>query len=94
MMALGSQEKQEIRNNILDFEKRIEEMHLEFQKYRQGDAERMPDWQKLERDMFIFSRRKIFDLGLSKNLERIMFKFQNRKKIWLQWAEEYHKVIK
>ena len=91
-MALGGQEKQEIRNAILDFEKRIEEMHLEFQKYRQGDAERMPDWQKLERDMFIFSRRKIFDLGLSKNLDRIMFKFQNRKKIWLQWAEEYHKA--
>ena len=91
-MALGSQEKQEIRNTILNFDKRVEEMHLEFQKYRQGDAERMPEWEKLERDMFIFSKRKIIDLELSKNLERIMFKFQNRKKMWLQWAEEYHKA--
>ena len=91
-MELGSQEKQETRNTILDFDKRLEEMHLEFQKYRQGDAERRPDLEKLERDMFMFSKRKIFDLELSKNLERIMFKFQNRKKIWLQWVEEYHKA--
>ena len=28
---------------------------------------------------------------LSKHLERIMFKFQNRKKIWLNWVEEVHR---
>jgi len=79
-------ENLEIRNKILGFEKRIEEMHLEFGRFRHGDRETMPDWQGLEREIFVFSRRKIFDLELSKNLDRVMFKFQNRKKI----NKEFH----
>ena len=91
---VGSQERQKTRNKINDFEKRIDEMQLEFGKFRHGDRETMPDWQGLEKEIFIFSKRKIFDLELSKNLDRIMFKFQTRKKIWIQWAEEYHHNIK
>ena len=90
----ASQETQKIRNEIIAFEKRINEMHLEFDKYRHGDAEKMPEWERLERDLFYFSKRKIFSLELSNNLDRIMHKFQNRKKIWLNWAEEYQRSAK
>jgi hypothetical protein len=51
----------------------------------------MPDWEKLERDLLVFSRRKLFDLELSKHLERVLYKFQTRKRIWLKWAEEFQK---
>jgi len=86
---LISKESQETRSSILDFEKRIEEMHLSFQKYCQGVESRMPDYERLERDLIFFSRRKIFDLELSKQLDRILYKFQNRKRIWVKWAEEF-----
>ena len=42
---LISKEIQETRSKILDFEKRIEEMHLDFQKYCQGIEPRMPDYE-------------------------------------------------
>ena len=58
---LISKESQETRSTILDFEKRIEEMHLSFQKYCQGVESRMPDYERLESDLIFFSRRKIFD---------------------------------
>ncbi|MGD8386928.1 MAG: hypothetical protein PVG49_07285 [Desulfobacteraceae bacterium] len=87
---LISTQNREIRDAVVRFDRRIEEMHLEFQKYRTGDARKMPEWQALEREILVFSKRKIPDLELSKQLERVMLKFQNRKKIWLRWIEEYH----
>jgi hypothetical protein len=88
-----SKEIQETRSKIFDFEKRIEEMHLDFQKYCQGLDPRMPDYENLERELLFFSRRKIFDLELSKQLDRILYKFQNRKRIWLRWAEEFQQGV-
>lgn len=87
-MALSS-ELQQTRNRILDYEKRIEDMHLDFQRYCQGLDPRMPDYAGLEREILLFSRRKIFDLELSKQLDRVLYKFQNRKRIWVRWAEEF-----
>ncbi len=85
-----TQEGQATRTAILDFEKRIDEMHSNFWKYSQGIEHKVPDWERLEKDVLLFSRRKIPDLELSKQLERIQYKFQNRKKIWLRWIEEVH----
>jgi len=85
---LISGENIETRNRLSDFERRIEDMHLEFYKYYTGEERRLPDMQKFERDILVFSRKKIMDLELSKNLDRVLFKFQNRKKIWLAWVEE------
>ena len=87
---LISKEHQKTRDAIFDFEKRIDEMHLDFQKYHFGEEHKMPEWEKLERNLLLFSRKKIFDLQLSKQLDRILYKFQNRRKIWLTWAEEVH----
>ncbi len=88
-----SKELQETRSKILAFEKRIEEMHLDFQKYCQGLDPKMPDHEGLERELLFFSRRKIFDLELSKQLDRILYKFQNRRRIWLRWAEEFQEDV-
>jgi hypothetical protein len=90
---LISKEIQETRSKILDFEKRIEEMHLDFQKYCQGLDPKMPDYERLERELLFFSRRKIFDLELSKQLDRILYKFQNRKRIWVRWADEFQQGV-
>ncbi len=89
-----SKEIQETRSKIFDFEKRIEEMHLDFQKYCQGLDPRMPDYENLERELLFFSRRKIFDLELSKQLDRILYKFQNRKRIWLRWVEDFQQGVR
>jgi len=88
-----SKELQETRSRILDLEKRIEEMHLNFQRYCQGLDPKMPDHERLERELLSFSRRKIFDLELSKQLDRILYKFQNRKRIWVRWAEEFQQGV-
>ena len=88
---LISKEIQETRNRLLDFEKRIDDMHLDFQKYSQGIEVKMPDYERLERELLLFSRRKIFDLQISNQLDRILYKFQNRKKIWLKWADEFQR---
>jgi hypothetical protein len=88
---LISKDNQAIREKILDLDHRIEEMHLDFQKYSQGIESKRPDLEMMERELLSFSRRKIFDLELSKQLDRVMFKFQNRKSIWLRWAEEFQR---
>lgn len=80
-----SEEKLKIRNAILDFEKQIDEMHTEFHKYRYGETNKRPDWGRLERSLIDFSRKKFFDYQLSTQLDRVLYKFQNRKKIWLSW---------
>ena len=87
-----SNENRDIRTSILAYERQIEEMHLAFQQYRVGQEKKMPDWEGMERALNVFSRRRIFDLELSKQLDRVMYKFQNRKKIWLAWVEEYQKA--
>jgi hypothetical protein len=89
---LISEENLKARNKIFDFEKRTEEMHLAFQKYHQRLETKRPDWEGLEKDMLVFSRKKVYDLELSKQLDRVLYKFQNRKKIWLKWIEEYHQA--
>ena len=88
---LISGENLKVRNAIFDFEKRIDEMQLAFEKYYADIEPVMPDWERLERDLLSFSRKRIIDLELSKHMERILYKFQNRKKIWLSWVEEVHK---
>lgn len=87
---LISQENLKIRNKIIDFEKRTEEMHQDFYKYYNGLEQKMPDWEGLERELVSYSRKKILDLELAKNLDRVLYKFQNRKGIWLVWVEEFH----
>jgi hypothetical protein len=84
-----SDEKLEMIRVISSFERRIEEMHLAFQKYRIGEEAIMPDWQKLEEELLTFSRRRIHEVVISKNLDRLLFKFQNRKRLWLNWAQEF-----
>jgi hypothetical protein len=88
---LISKDNREIRERILDLERRIDEMHSSFQKYSQGIEPRRPDLEMLERELLSFSRRKIVDLELSKQLDRVLLKFQNRKRIWLRWAEEFQR---
>jgi hypothetical protein len=91
---LISKENLEIKNQIFDFERRIEDMHLDFYKYYTGEERRLPDLQRLEQELIIFSRKKIMDIELSKNMDRVLFKFQNRKKIWMTWVEETRHKIK
>lgn len=90
---LSSRENNEIRSAIVAFEKRIESMHLEFYKYYQGVEKRQPDWERLERELIDYSRKMIYDTVLSQNMDRVLYKFQNRKKIWLNWAEEAQHVV-
>ncbi|MDD5207390.1 MAG: hypothetical protein PHS17_18325 [Desulfobacterales bacterium] len=87
---LLSEEDLARKNAIHDFDRKIEEMHLQIQRYSQGVENRLPEWERLEMDLLHFSRKKINDLELAKNLERVQYKFQNRKKIWLRWIEEAH----
>ncbi len=73
---------------IDEFDSRIEETHRQFMRYRAGDLPIMPDWKKLERDLIDFSRRRLSSAALNIQLDRILNKFQNRKKIWLSWVDE------
>jgi hypothetical protein len=84
-----SDEKLEMIKALSTFERRIEDMHVAFQKYRIGQEATMPEWQKLEEELLNFSRRKIYEVVISKNLDRLLFKFQTRKRLWLNWAEEF-----
>ncbi|MBW1682622.1 MAG: hypothetical protein JRH05_03970 [Deltaproteobacteria bacterium] len=78
------------REAIWAFDRRIDTLHLEFDRFRQGKTKIMPDWMRLESELLAFSRRRIVDTELSHQLDRVLYKFQNRKKIWLQWVEDYH----
>lgn len=89
---LLSEDNKKKRDAIFSFEQRIETMHLEFQKYHQTESQQVPDWERLENELFRFSRTKIQDLELSNQLDRILYKFQNRKIIWLKWVEEVHRL--
>jgi len=85
---LISNENIEIKKQLFDFENRIDDMHVEFYKYYIGEERRLPDLQRFEREILLFSKKKIIDIELSKNLDRVLYKFQNRKRIWLSWVEE------
>ena len=80
-----SEEKLEIRNTIRDFDQQVDDMHAAFHKYHHGETKKRPDWEKLERSLLDFSRKSLIDFQLSTQLDRVLFKFQNRKKIWLGW---------
>lgn len=84
-----SEEKTEMFDTIAKFDLRIEEMHQGFLKYQMGEADRMPDWESLEGEIVQYSQRKIFEMEISNRLTQVLYKFQNRKKIWLKWVEEY-----
>jgi hypothetical protein len=86
-----SDERLSVMKAITTFEGRIEKMHLDIQKYCKEELYRMPDWEKLEADLLQFSRRKIMEVVMQKNLDRVLFKFQNRKKIWLRWVDEFQR---
>ena len=85
-----SKENYELRRDIQRFEKRIEDMHQDFYKYYNEIEKVLPPWETLERELLLYSKKTIFDSELRNNLDRILYKFQNRKKIWLTWVEEYH----
>jgi hypothetical protein len=82
-----SEEKQRILDAIVDLDNQIDQMHVQFHKYHTLETKIRPDWARLESKLRGFSRRKIFDIQLSSQLDRILHKFQNRKKIWLSWIE-------
>jgi hypothetical protein len=84
-MNTVSDERSEILRALSLFEKRIDDMHVEFQKYHHGEGNRTPDWYKLEEDLLNFSRRTFYEVVISKNLDRLLYKFQNRKKLCLSW---------
>ena len=86
-----SAERLEFMKAITAFDGRIDKMHVDFQKYCKGELFRMPNWERLEMDLIQFSRRKILEIVIQKNLDRVLFKFQNRKKIWLRWADEFQR---
>ena len=80
-----------VKNALSDFEARIEKMHVDFTKFSREEIHRMPEWEKLERELLAFSRKKILDHELSRQLDRILYKFQTRKQIWLKWLDERHR---
>lgn len=88
-----SRENNQLKTDIARFDKRIEEMHMDFYKYYNGIEKKLPDMEGLERELLSYSRKKIFDREISNNLDRAMYKFQNRKKIWLTWVDEFHHNI-
>lgn len=89
-----AKENLEIKNKILEYDRKIEEMHLAFQKYTKGIETKMPDWERFQQELLQFSKRKIFDLVLSKQMDRVLYKFQNRKSIWLRSIEEFQHIRK
>ena len=84
-MESVAEERSEILKALASFERRIDEMHVEFQKFRFGEENRTPDWMRLEQDLLNFSRRPYYEVVIAKNLDRLLYKFQNRKKLWLSW---------
>jgi hypothetical protein len=89
---LISEEKLEIRNNILSLDQRVDEMHMAFQKYTKGDSRRMPEWEKLERDLVGFSRKKFFDFELSQQLDKNFIAASTNRKSKLLHTLALHPV--
>jgi hypothetical protein len=87
-MEKPKRDSQEIGIAITGLDIKVEEMHRQFIRYKGEDLKVMPDWRRLERELIEFSRKKIISPALTAQLDRVLHKFQNRKKIWLAWAEE------
>jgi hypothetical protein len=83
-------EQTQLMDAILLLERMIDQMHAQFDNYRHGEIHVLPDWQRFERQLLFFSRRRPHSLELSNQLDRVLFKFQARKRVWLRWAEEFH----
>jgi hypothetical protein len=90
LSKLVSQENLKFKNTIRELDRRIEAMHQAFIKYYCGDIHHVPAWEQLENELVTFSRKSVFDVELSLQLDRILHKFQNRKKIWRKWIDETH----
>ena len=82
-----AEEKQKMLDTIDDFDNQIDQMHSQFHKYHTKETQIRPDWARLESKLRDFSAQKIFDIQISGQLDRVLYKFQNRKKIWLSWIE-------
>jgi len=78
----------EVRKDLSMFDSRIEKMHADFIKFQREEIYRMPDWEGLGRELLNFSKKRILDRKLSNEMDRLLFKFQNRKKIWMKWLED------
>lgn len=79
---------QQIKELLSQFESRVDQMHRDFSRYHQGYVRRLPHWEGLERELVRFSSRRMPEVELRVRLDRILYKFQNRKQIWLRWARE------
>ena len=88
-----SDERLNFMKAITAFDGRIDKMHAEFQKYCRGEIYRLPGWERLEAELIAFSSRQIFELVMQKNLDRVLYKFQTRKKIWLRWVDEFQRGV-
>jgi hypothetical protein len=88
-MALPD-EQARLMDAILQFDRRIDEMHAQFDNYRHGEIHVLPDWQRFERQLLAFSRRRPHSPEVSNQLDRVLFKFQARKRVWLRWTKEFH----
>ncbi len=75
---------------ISDLDRRIEEMHRQFIRFHHGETHRIPDLERLEHELLLFSRKSIPAVELAVKLDRLLHKFQNRKAIWRRWTEEAH----
>ena len=82
-----SEQKQKILDTIVDFDNQIDQMHAQFHKFHTKETKIRPDWARLENKLRGFSGQKVFDIQISGQLDRVLYKFQNRKKIWLSWIE-------
>ncbi len=80
----------EIKRAIEHFDQRVDRMHLDFERYLHGELTKLPDLEGLEQELLSFSKRKIYDIELSHQLDRVLYKLQNRKKIWARWVEQAH----
>ena len=85
-MAL-SEDKQKTIDTIVDLDNQIDRMHAQFHKYHTQETKIRPEWTRLESRLRDFSGQKIIDIQISGQLDRVLYKFQNRKKIWLSWIE-------
>ncbi len=90
-MEHQKKDSQEVAMAIAALDLKIEDMHRQFIRYKGEYPAVMPDWKKLERELIDFSRKKIFSPALVSQLDRVLHKFQNRKKIWLSWIDELHR---
>ena len=90
-MALPpSQDQHRLRAAIAELDQRVEDMHQAFIRFHHGETYQVPDWERLERELLLFSRAPSGEVELATRMDRVLYKFQNRKQIWLKWIEQVH----